>query len=349
MQAVLLLPHPRIQHALLLATASNWFFRRVRACTIFGEGRVDGQPPTTVRKEFVPRNAHRTRSGKPYRETSVYNSPVMRSLISVKVLWIALALPALERAMPGAAVQAAAMEGASNNKELGYEVISIRPHKSFGGEAGIWFRPVGLESKSLTLAPLIAGAYGIANQSQVYGLPGWVASSSYDIQAKVDAQTADAWKNLSAVQLAKQQEPMLRTLLADRCRLKAHLETRELPVYDLVIAKSGLKMKEAPPEEEHGGYISGNEMKGSSTAIDPLVLNLAAWSGRKVVDKTGLAGKRFDFDLTWMPEDRRDADPANAGLSIFTALEEQLGLKLVPSKAPVEVLVIDHIERPTPN
>ncbi len=279
----------------------------------------------------------------------MYNSSVMRNLFSVKALCIAFVLPVLGRAIPGAAAQAAAMEAASNNKEVGYEVISIRPHKSFSGGGGIWFRPVGLESRSLTLAPLIAGAYGIPNQSQVYGLPGWVASSSYDIQAKVDAQTAEAWKNLSPDQLEKQQEPMLRTLLADRCQLKAHLETRELPVFDLVIAKSGLKMKEAPPEEEHGGYISGNEMKGSSTAIDWLVLNLAAWSDRKVVEKTGLAGKRFDFDLTWMPEDRRDADPANAGPSIFTALEEQLGLKLVPSKAPVQVLVIDHIERPTPN
>jgi uncharacterized protein (TIGR03435 family) len=134
-----------------------------------------------------------------------------------------------------------------------------------------------------------------------------------------------------------------------RDRLKAHLETRELPVYDLVIVKSGLKMKEAPPEEEHGGHIAGSEMKGSSTAIEPLVSNLATWSGRKVIDKTGLTGKRFDFDLTWTPEELREADPANAGPSIFTALEEQLGLKLLPSRAPVQVLVIDHIERPTPN
>jgi uncharacterized protein (TIGR03435 family) len=241
------------------------------------------------------------------------------------------------------------MEIDSNSKELSYEVVSIRPHKLFGDGGGLWFLPDGLESRGLTLAPLIAGAYGIANQSQVYGLPGWVASSSYDIQAKVDVRTAEAWKNLSPNQLEKQQESMLRSLFVERCQLKAHLETRELPVYDLVIAKNGLKMKEAPPEEEHGGYISGNEMKGSSTTIESLLTNLPGWSGRKVIDKTGLTGKRFDFDLTWTPDDQRDVAPANVGPSIFTALEEQLGLKLVPSKAPVQVLVIDHMERPTPN
>ena len=258
-------------------------------------------------------------------------------------------LPILGHPTPGITAQVAAIEGASNSKALSYEVTSIRPDKSYGGGGGFRFLPAGLEYRHLTLEPLIAGAYGIAKQSQVYGLPGWVASNSYDIQAKVDAETAEAWKSLSPDELAKRQEPMLRTLLASRCRMKAHLETRELPVYDLVIAKSGLKMKEAPPEEEHGGYISGNEMKGSSTAIDFLVSNLPAWSGREVVDKTGLAGKRLDFDLTWKPEDRRDADPATAGPSIFTALEEQLGLKLVPAKGEVQVLVIDHIERPTPN
>ena len=258
-------------------------------------------------------------------------------------------LPAIGWPMQGAAVQDAAIESALNGKEQSYEIVSIRPHKSLGDAASRGYLSVGLDFGGVKLTPLIADAYGIANSSQVYGLPGWVDSSFYDIQAKVNPQTAESWKNLSPNQLEEKQEPMLRKLFADRCQLKAHLETRELPVYDLVIAKNGLKMKEAPPDEEHGGYISGNEMKGSSTAIEFLVTNLPGWSGRKVIDKTGLAGKRFDFDLTWMPEERRDADPANAGPSIFTALEEQLGLKLVPSKAPVEVLVIDHIERPTPN
>lgn len=279
---------------------------------------------------------------------SLYNSPVIRNVFLIRALWIALALLALGQAIPGAAVQTLETGVASNGKVLSYEVISIRPHRALGGGGGIWFLPVGFEHRGITLAPLIAGAYGIA-QSNVYGLPAWVNASAYDIEAKVDAQTAEAWKNLSSDQLERRQEPMLRKLLADRCQMKAHFEARELPVYDLVIAKSGLKMKEAPAEEEHGGSISGNEMKGRSTEIAFLLTNLPAWSGRKVVDKTGLAGKRFDYDLTWMPEDQRDADPANAGPSIFAALEEQLGLKLVPSRAPVEVLVIDHIERPSPN
>ena len=279
---------------------------------------------------------------------AVYNSLVIRNVFSIRAHWVALASLALGQTILGAAVLTLETGVASNGKDLSYEVVSIRPHRALGSGGGIWFLPVGLEHRGITLAPLIAGAYGIA-QSDVYGLPGWVNTNAYDIEAKVDAQTAEAWKNLSPDELEKRQEPMLRKLFTDRCQMKAHFETRELPAYDLVIAKSGLKMKEAPQEEEHGGYISGKEMKGRSTEIGFLLSNLPVWSGRKVVDRTGLAGKRFDYDLTWSPEDQRDADPANAGPSIFTALEEQLGLKLVPSKALVEVLIIDHIERPSPN
>jgi uncharacterized protein (TIGR03435 family) len=279
----------------------------------------------------------------------VYNSSVIKNLISLQAICIALVLSVPVWSEQGAAIQAGPMVGGSNGNVASYEVISIRLNKSAGGGGGRGFFSGGLDYRGIKLTPLISDAFGIADQSQIYGLPSWVESSFYDIQARVDSKTTEAWKSLSPDQLDKQQQPMLRSFFADRCKLKAHLETRELPVYDLVIVKSGLKMKEAPPEEEHGGHIAGSEMKGSSTAIEPLVSNLATWSGRKVIDKTGLTGKRFDFDLTWTPEELREADPANAGPSIFTALEEQLGLKLLPSRAPVQVLVIDHIERPTPN
>ena len=278
-----------------------------------------------------------------------YNFAVIRTLFSAEAFCIAIMLLALGRVAPITASQAAAMESGSHSREVSYEVVSIKPHKPFSDAGGHGYLADGLDFRGITLGGLIADAYGIADQNQIYGLPAWVLSSYYDIQAKVDAQTAETLKSLPPDALTVQQASMLRSLFADRCHLKAHLETRDLPVYDLVIAKSGLKMKEAPPEEEHGGYIVGSEMKGSSTDIQFLISNLAGWSGRKVIDKTGLTGRRFDFDLKWIPEDRRDSDPANAGPSIFTALQEQLGLKLVPSKAPVEVLVIDHIERPTPN
>lgn len=226
-----------------------------------------------------------------------------------------------------------------------YEVVSIRPDHSGIGVAVYKYSPNGLDSINLPLRSLLADAYGIPFENQISGLPGWANSEHFDVQARVDARTAEAWKKLSTKQIAAQQQPMLQSLLAVRCQLKAHLETRETPVYDLVIARRGLKMKEAPAEDRSGGMIRDGSFTGKATPIELLVANLTAWSGRLVIDKTGLAGKRFDFELEWAP----DTTAANAGPSIFTALDEQLGLKLVPSKAPVQVLVIDHIERPSPN
>ncbi len=236
----------------------------------------------------------------------------------------------------------------TNVRVPAYDVASIKAHKSDRDAGGWGFSPDGFDYSGVTLELLITSAYGI-RENQVLGLPGWVGSKYYDIQAKVDADTAEAWRKLSIRELAARQEPMLQSLLADRCQLKAHWETKELPVYDLVIAKGGLRMKEAPADEKHDGMFAEGHVKGRSTLLEAVSQNLSNWSGRVVVDKTGLGEKRFDFELTWTPEDQRDADPANAGPSIFTALEEQLGLKLVPSHAPFKTLVIDHMERPSDN
>ena len=146
---------------------------------------------------------------------------------------------------------------------------------------------------------------------------------------------------------------MIQSLLADRCKLKVHRETRELPVYDLVIAKGGLKMKEAPAKERgfytwNGGSL-GSTITVHATSIDSLTSDLAATVGRIIIDKTGLGDKKFDFELKWTPDLQRAANTVDAGPSIFTAFEEQLGLKLVSSKGPVEILVIDHMETPSPN
>jgi uncharacterized protein (TIGR03435 family) len=241
-----------------------------------------------------------------------------------------------------------ASKAATETKALSYEVVSIKLHKSVADAGGWGFSPDGFDYNGVTLELLITSAYGISDD-QVSGLPGWVGSNYYDIQAKVDTSTAETWKKLSIVELAARQQPMLQSLLADRCQLKVHWGTKELPVYELVIAKGGLKMKEAPGDEKHDGTLAEGQVKGRSTLLELLVENLSNWSDRRVIDKTGLAGKRFDFDLTWMSEEQRDADPANAGPSIFTALEEQLGLKLVPSQAPIKTLVVDRIERPSSN
>jgi uncharacterized protein (TIGR03435 family) len=109
-------------------------------------------------------------------------------------------------------------------------------------------------------------------------------------------------------------------------------------------------MKEAATDETDAETMSGSKMTARALSTDYLVFGFSGMVGRIIGDKTGLAGKKFDFELTWTADDGRAADnAADAGPSIFTALEEQLGLKLVPAKAPVEVIVIDHIQRPSPN
>jgi uncharacterized protein (TIGR03435 family) len=273
------------------------------------------------------------------------NSPLIWAILRAALLICGASWFVMNHPLGAQADLAAQTDPQSNT--LSYEVVSIKPHKSVG-DAGGGSLPDGFSYRGVTLELLITSAYDI-DSDQVSGLPGWVRSNYYDIEAKVDADTAAAWKKLSPQEVSAQQEMMMRSLLANRCQFKAHFETKELPAYDLVIAKGGLKMKEAPPEEKHDGMLAEGNVRGRSTSLDALVTNLSAWSGRMVVDQTGLGEKRFDFDLKWTPDNRRATDPANLGPSIFTALEEQLGLKLVPGKAPVQVLVIDQIERPSEN
>ena len=209
--------------------------------------------------------------------------------------------------------------------------------------------PSGFRWTNFPVAALIHSAYGVPMDNQIEGLPGWAKSDPYDFEAKADAETAALWKDLSYKERWNRQRPLMQSLLADRCQLKVHHLTREMPVYDLVIAKGGLKMKEAPADESSSTAMFGNKMTAHAQSTDSIAAAFQGAVGRMIVDKTGLDGKKFDFEVTWA-DDRRAADStADAGPSLFTALEEQLGLKLVPAKGPIDVLVIDHIERPSAN
>lgn len=240
-----------------------------------------------------------------------------------------------------------APQAAATAKAPSYEIVSIKPSNPKSRTIALSYLPEGLDSINLPLQPLVKDAYGLDLDSQISGLPRWASSERYDVQARVDANTAEAWKKLSDKELIVRQRPMIQSLLADRCKLRTHYEAKEQPVYDLVIAKGGLKMKEAPSDEKHGGLIQDGSITGQSTLFDLLVSNLTPMSGRMVIDRTGLAGKRFDFALQWATDDQ----PATAVPlpSLFTALKEQLGLELVPAKEPMQVAVIDHIEKPSAN
>jgi len=180
----------------------------------------------------------------------------------------------------------------------------------------------------------ILWAYEV-RKNQVAG-PDWLNSdaASYDIEAKAPPDTPPAQIRL-----------MMQTLLAERFKLALHRENRELPAYFIVVAKNGLKLQQADPDARGGvtsrGGSSGVKVTSEKIAMAGLANRLSLDLGRPVFDKTGLAGF-FRITLEWA----REGD----GPSIFTAMQEQLGLKLDAAKASIETLVIDHAQRiPTEN
>jgi uncharacterized protein (TIGR03435 family) len=203
-------------------------------------------------------------------------------------------------------------------------------------------------TRNTTLRDLILMAYGVDRQ-QIAGGPAWIATDEYD----VDAVAGEG-------QMADHREEMLQKLLADRFKLAFHREQREQSIYALMVAKGGPKLKAADANEKQG---SGCTRLGECAFRRDPLQHFARWLGygvldRPVVDKTGIAGE-FDFTLQWTPDETQFAgmgihvpppvDNPNAPPGLFTAIEEQLGLRLEARKIPAEVLVIDHAERPAEN
>lgn len=221
----------------------------------------------------------------------------------------------------------------------------------------------------VSLREYIRGSYGRPNARPpvVLGGPRWVDTDHFDIVAKAAGETG----------LDEMYGPMMRALLEDRFQLKVHAETREMPVYTLTVEKGGAKLVRlkdgscvpidlakvlmSPPTPNYCGRMT---TKGSAfRTVEGYGTTLAEFTGRvfrdtldrPVIDKTGLTG-RFDIHLEFAREiapfaahDGPAPATQDAGPSLFTALQEQLGLRLSPGRGPVEVLVIDHVERPSGN
>lgn len=215
-----------------------------------------------------------------------------------------------------------------------------------GGGFLWWGAHNGWMFSNVSSLKLIANAYGLGIH-QVIGLPRWAETDRYGLTANMDADKFDAFEKLTTDEQLRQQRLMTQAVLAERYQLKAHRETREMPVYELVVANQGLKIAE---RERLGSSYSGSSFLmprdwHSYGTMEDLACKLAGPSGGIVIDKTGLGTKRFHYELKWTSDGQTGT--AGGGPSIFTALEEQLGLKLVPATDPVEVLVIDYIEKPT--
>lgn len=248
-----------------------------------------------------------------------------------------------------------------------FEVSSIKPTGPDEVGSMLKLTPDGIVMTGVPVQMLLRQGFGVEDD-RIIGVSGWVRSDRFDIQAKVDAEDAPKLKGLTIEQRAM----MLPPLLEDRFKLKFHHLTRELPTYALVVAKSGPKLKEPKPEDTalnggrgwHGMSMGRGKFEGKGAPIKFLIGPLSQQVGHTIVDKTGLIGN-YDFTLKWTPD---DAVPAMAGAgpggpsvggeapaheavgpSLFTALEEQLGLKLESQKGPMDVIVIDHIEKPSEN
>ena len=274
----------------------------------------------------------------------------MQNLIFIAVSSVVLALPVFGQGSTAPAGAQLPSATGVTEKVQAYEVVSIKPDKSGSGGSGMRFLPDGFEWKNVNLYLLVQGAYGIIMDSQVSGFPDWTRSEAYDIVAKVDSETAERWKKLTPKERTAEEQPMMRSILADRCEFKAHQETKELPVYNLVIAQKGLKLRESQASERSFEDMShGGEMIVQAMPVDTVVYAFTGTVGRMIVDKTGLGDKKFDFELRWTDEQQCVADVPDAPPTLFTALEEQLGLKLVPAMGRVQLLIIDHMVRPSPN
>jgi uncharacterized protein (TIGR03435 family) len=229
-----------------------------------------------------------------------------------------------------------------------YEVVSVKPSDPSCGGMSISAGPSRFTARCITLWGLLYNAYTVRSlHDEPPGLPGWGDSARFDIEATINGDTAAAMQKLSAGEREQQKGQMLQSLLADRFQLRVHYESRIQSVDQLVIAKGGPKLKQWPAGQPPRGVSWGqNRIRVQGAGMDRLVFCLSDVLGRTVVDKTSLAGN-FDIDLKWTPDDQQGTP--NAGPTLFTALEEQLGLKLDSAKGPVNTLVVDHVEKPSEN
>jgi uncharacterized protein (TIGR03435 family) len=261
-----------------------------------------------------------------------------------------------------------------------FDVVSIKPHEDEGiSRMGIGFSttPDGLSFKGGSLDMLLHLAFDVP-RDRMLNEPEWVKSSRVDIQAKVAPEDAPGLEALTR----QQRLAMVIPALEDRCHLKFHHENRELQVYTLTVAKGGSKLKEAnladsdaiksgstgPAQAAGLPRMSitekGMTITGHDATMESLIEMLSQQIGITIVDNTELSGN-YDYTLSWMPDEDSwklmglpipGPPPAGGGQSqqpvgppIFKAIQEQLGLKAEARKAPVDVIVIDHIEPPSAN
>ena len=268
---------------------------------------------------------------------------------------------------------ATGMAQASTRAPLNFDVVSIRQNIS-GSREMKRQSSADTDEIAMTNVPLALAvyfAYGINNENLLTGIPQWAFTERYDITAKVDPSNLPAYHALSG----RQRAAMFQKVLQDRCKLQVHHETKDQPIYALVVAKGGSRLKQNVPGEilpntakaNPGAFIKGatvfatgdGQLTGEAASMADLALALsntdADFLGRLVVDRTGLVSK-YDFtlqmdlsQLATSPSPDNQQQRVDAWQQALFAALGQLGLKLESATAPTDYLVIDHLERPSAN
>ena len=291
----------------------------------------------------------------------------------------------------GGRAQSQTRDTKANVAAFAYDVVSIKPFKPGGGGRGggmpsLPETPDGFIAGHATLRDLVQMAFG-THRFQVQGAPSWYDSAAYEIDAKMDGPKVDALQKLSPNDRILARERMLQALLADRFKLTFHHETKEVPVYFLVVAKDGPTLEETKPGEVMPAFdaLDGTKFpagvtdlrntndEGKRTLIGvgiPIfelveIMTYDTGDERPILDRTGLTGK-YNFTVRWFsPDDTPQLQRMSSDMSPeerqaenrrrlinpaqLVAIQKQLGLKLEPGKGPVEYVVIDHVERPSGN
>jgi uncharacterized protein (TIGR03435 family) len=241
------------------------------------------------------------------------------------------------------------------NANPSFEVATIKPSAPNQPGKGFGFRGDRFTTRNTNLNDLIAFAYGL-HAKQIVDAPAWFGTDLYDIQGKPDTEGRPN---------QKQMQTMVQKLLADRCKLTFHHDKRELSVYVISVASGGPKMTKStsPPNDPSAFFFRA---LGDLTVRNQTMKDFATWmqSGvmdKPVVDQTGLTD-RYDFQLKWTPDESQfgqfrgtgavvppPPDDPKAPPSLYTAIQEQIGLKMGPAKLPDDVIVIDHVEKPSEN
>jgi len=244
----------------------------------------------------------------------------------------------------GAVAGAVPIHAMAADADPEFEVATIKPSQPNDPTDGFHTRGRHIFIENQTVNKLVAFAYGL-HEKQIAGGPEWLATDRFDIDGVPDIEGTPS---------LKQQQGMVKRLLAERFMMAFHREKKELSVYAITVGKSGPKLTKSADDliglpsqdaEQHGTELA---MKFKNMSMTDFGFCMQFFLDRPIVDQTGLAGK-YDFSLKWSFDETEASSNPNAAPGLFTAIQEQDGLKLDAVKAQADVIVVDHVERPSAN